>query len=196
MRIIVVAGLMGREYIASRLIYEYYRLDADYILLLGNIVSPIIIDKFIYSGVRILGINGNLDDHSVIKWLKKHDAYLSGKIRLLDDFVLAGIGAQVYNNIEAITRQLSMENKHKPIIIASFYPPTISRSKLDTLRGSAFLNRLCEVIGTDYYMVVGTYNKEPVIHNSFFYPGWAVYGFYGIINVDSNSVKYSYNRLK
>ena len=195
MKIIVVAGLMGREHIASMLIYEYHKLNADYILLLGNIVSPTIIDKFVYSGARILGINGNLDDHSVIKWLKKHDAYLSGKIRVFDEFVLAGIGVQVYNDVEAVARQLSMVNSDKPIVIASFYPPTLRPGKDSILRGSAFLNEVFGFIDADF-VIVGVYDEEPFIRRGFFYPGWAVYGYYGIIDAVANSVKFSSNRLK
>lgn len=195
MKIIVVAGLMGREHIASKLIYEYHRLNADYILLLGNIVSPTIIDKLVYSGARILGINGNLDDHSVIKWLKKHDAYISGKIHVFDEFVLAGIGVQVYNDTETVTRQLSMVNPDKPIVIASFYPPTVYPGKDSILRGSAFLNEIFGVIGTKY-VIVGVYDEEPFISGGFFYPGRAVYGYYGIIDADTNSVRFSSNRLK
>lgn len=112
----VLTDLRGNRSVASLAKIFSIELRVDYVVLLGNTVSPSIIKDLASSGLRIIGISGYLDDASVIDALKKHGVYGDSKILDLDGLTVFLLGLAFEESL------VRAKDRYKDSILLTYYP--------------------------------------------------------------------------
>lgn len=112
----VLTDLRGNRSVTSLIKVFSLELKIDYIVLLGNTISPSIIEDLAKSGLKIIGISGNLDDVSVIDTLKKHGVYAESKILDLEGLKVFLLGLAFE---ESLMRAI---NTYQNLVLLTYYP--------------------------------------------------------------------------
>lgn len=117
-RIIAVSNIFGSR-IKAAILKSLCCENKSLILLLGNTCSPVIIRQVhgMCDGL-LYGVTGSLDDVSVVTTLKNLGAYIGGKIIIVDNLSIAGLGLQVRNDLKNL-----LGLSHRPDILVTYFPP-------------------------------------------------------------------------
>ncbi len=182
-KILLVSNIMGRKHLAYRLLPVIYGEDIDLVILAGNTGLPEIIDLLADENIHLLGITGNLDDYSIIKSLKKYDAYLDGKSVEYKGYVVAGIGVQVYNNSMRL-----IETGDRIDILVTFYPP-LGRSIHDEfIHGSDYVDVVLDKFMPNI-VIVGEAHRSPALRGNILYLGDMSHGYYTVLELDGKGFR-------
>lgn len=93
MKLLTLYGLQGSKTLTRLTCYLTKRNNIDVVVLLGDIVSPSIIEWLSkICGVRVFGVDGKLDEYSVITTLKSINGFISGKAVDLGGIIIGGLG--------------------------------------------------------------------------------------------------------
>jgi len=91
-RIALTSGFMGRKYLVGLTCYTCRVLGVEAIILLGDVVSPSIIQRLLQCGMRVYGVLGRYDDASVASTLSSMDSLIDCKLVKIGDLNVYGYG--------------------------------------------------------------------------------------------------------
>lgn len=125
MKLIVVSNVMANRSVASLIKFIYRFIDAKLLILLGNVISPKIIDELVESGITILGVPGSLDEASFIQALKKTNSFAESRVLDLNNYRVFFIGVNINVCLEKAKSMNSSVN-----VLFTHYPPCSCRYRV------------------------------------------------------------------
>jgi len=182
LKLLLVYGLKSSRTISRLLCLASRLLDVDALLLLGDTVSPSIVEWLtMVCGVRVLGLLGRLDDAAIPQYLRRINGLLDGRVLELKGYRLLGIGVTpVFPKDLAIGKGVD--------IVATYRPSSreccgihsdIVAGIVDTLKPRLVVAGSC---------------SEPCVLDALISPGDVWRGYIGYIEV--NHASYSVRVLK
>ena len=171
MKLAVISWLMNRRPLASILKYLIREHEVDYLLLLGNTLSPTLIRDVASTGVRVLGVSGNLDDPSVISAFKELNGFIEGKIATVNDVKVFGVGANVRLALDRL------EDVDRVDILATFYSGYTY--KCGSCMGSSLVDRIIDKLKPK--LIITSICDKPCMKDNIVCPGYGYNGYLVLI---------------
>ncbi len=187
---------------SSKLVLKAIQLNADLILVAGDIECEHPLEEIISSGIRTYCVTGNLDDIYIYRILKNYEVRIEGSIEVFNGYYIAGIGAIGFSTNLSKVKELITDKGIDPrkLIILSHYPPygfndtTYSglhagnielRNFIEEYEPLLFLHgHIHEARGVSRY-------KNTLIVN----PGPLMHGYYSVIKLNGDNVEARLERL-
>ncbi len=122
MKIIGISDVHCNYHYTTLLIDRALSIEADLILLAGDIECVEPLEALVRSGVRIYGVAGNMDEVFVYRAMKSAGVAIDGEVVGFKDMTIAGIGAMsLRTNLENVGRRI-VERGLRLDILLSHHP--------------------------------------------------------------------------
>ncbi|MEM1643792.1 MAG: metallophosphoesterase family protein [Desulfurococcaceae archaeon] len=191
MKIVGISDLHCNYHYTTLLISKALSIEADLILLAGDVECIEPLEALVKSGVKIYGVTGNMDEVFVYRTMKSAGIAIDGEVVDFKNITIAGIGAMsLRTNLESVEKKISGGGKRLDILLSHHPLKGVNDFTYKGLHAGLKILR-------DF---VDKYSPRLVIHGHIheargvskysgslvINPGPLMHGFYSLIDVDDS----------